>query len=115
MSPSTWFRTLHPDWRAALVGAAAAPTLTLVGLVVGVIEGGLLPGVCQGLACLYTAMVLLYSAGILVAWSVIAIVTAATRRRWEGSTVRTRILQLLAGISYVPALWVVLTVTGDGR
>lgn len=66
------FRSADPGWRAALVGVAAAPGLVPFALAIGIVEGVLLPGACQGLACLFGLVVLRASAvivGILAAIS----------------------------------------------
>ncbi len=107
---------LDGDWRAAVAGALAAPVLVVVGLIVGAIEGGLLPwDDCQGLACVYLAVVLMYSGGILAIWAVVSGIVVLARRRWPESRVRRRILQLLAGLSYGPAVWLLVTAIGEGR
>lgn len=94
------------DWRAVIGGALAAPTLVVLGLLAGWLEGGLLPGDCQGLACIYLHVLLLYGAGLLGVWVLLGAVTALTRERWPRSTARVVILRVLAVLSYAPMLWV---------
>lgn len=113
--PGDWFGELDGDWRAAVVGALAAPVLVVTGIGVGAIEGGLLPQDCQGLACIYLAIVLLYAGGLLAVWAAVSGIVALSRRRWPGSPVRLRILQVLAALSYGPAIWLVVTAIGEGR
>ena len=97
-----------PERRAALWGAAAAPALVLLGLGVGVVEGGLLPGACQGLACLFNAIVLFAAGAVAAAWLLIWFVVRLLRRRWPASTCRVWFLRFLALVSWGPVLWLVL-------
>lgn len=103
MSPLHRLASLPPDWQAVVVGAASAPALLVLGLVIGVVEG-LIPG-CEGLACLYGGLVLGYSGALLLVWGVIALVVAATRRRWPRSSARTWVVRLLALLSWALLLW----------
>lgn len=107
-------RRLDPDWRAVLIGALAAPVLTVVGSVGGWLSGGLLPGDCQGLACVYLHVLLLYSAALLGVWALVATLTALARQRWPWSRARLVLLRVLAGLSYLPAAWVVTTLADLG-
>lgn len=99
------FRGLPHDWQLVLVGAAAAPGLVLVGLLVGLIEGGLLPGACRGLACLYLGLVLGYAGVVAGVWAVVALVVHLTRRRWPTAAARTWVLRVLAALGWaIPLL-----------
>lgn len=71
----------------------------------GLVEGGLLPWACRGLACLFTAVVLMYGAGLVVGWGVIGVIVHLTRQRWPTSTLRTWVLRGLATISWAVALY----------
>lgn len=110
--PIDRLRDLDDDWRAVAAGAAAAPTLALVGLLVGSLAGGLLPGDCRGLACVYLHVLLLYSGALLGLWALIWTVTALARQRWPRSRVRVWVLRILAALSYAPTLWVLATFAG---
>lgn len=100
---------LDADWRAVGAGAGAAPALLVTGLVAGWVEGGLLPGDCQGLACVYLQVLLLYSAALLGLWILVATLTALARQRWPRSTSRLTMLRGLALLSYGPVAWLVGT------
>ena len=100
---------LDAERRASIAGVAAAPTLLLLALLVGLVEGGLLPTACQGLACLYSALVSMAVAGILVVWLLVWFVLRLTRRRWPRSNTRLWLLRLLAVLSWGPVLWLVVT------
>ncbi|MDX1657190.1 MAG: hypothetical protein R3343_00070 [Nitriliruptorales bacterium] len=108
-----WFAALDPDWRATVVGALAAPALFLTGIVLGQLEGNLLPWNCEGMSCLFFAVLVVYSGGLLLIWGVIAAITALTRARWPRSRFRTRLLQGLAIVSYAPSAWFVLAFVFD--
>lgn len=58
-SPRSFFD--DPEWRALSWGVGGAVALVLGGLIVGLVQGNLLPGDCQGLACLFTTVVLGYA------------------------------------------------------
>ena len=107
MRTPAWFRELDPDWQACWIGALGAPSLFVIGIVVGEIEGGLLPWDCEGMACLFFAVLVLYSGALLAIWLLLTAITALTRRWWPESEVRTRSLRILAGLSYVPTAWVI--------
>lgn len=95
-----------------LAGAAAAPALVLVGLAVGFVEGGLLPGDCRGLACIFTGILLTYAGLLLALWVVFAGVLALARRRWPRSSWRLALLRVLAAASWLlPLAPVVLALT----
>ena len=91
-----------------VTGVAAVPATLLVGAGIGFIQGGLLPGACQGLACLYPAIVALGAAAVAALWLVLGTVRAMTRRRRPNSTVRLRTLQVAAVVSWGPVLWLVV-------
>lgn len=99
------FRTLDPEWRAAVAGASAAPLLVLAGLVIGLVEGGLLPLACQGLGCVFTAVVLLYAGIVAGVWLIVWVVVRLARRRWPEVTWRLWLLRVLAVASYAPLVW----------
>lgn len=87
------------------MGVAAAPVLVLFAVVVGVVEGGLLPGACQGLACLFTGVVL-GAAGVIVAvWFVVWLGIRAARRRWPHVRWRLWAVRILAAVSWAPVVW----------
>lgn len=110
-------RAHHPppdaEWRALLAGVLAAPVLLVLGVVVGLVEGGLLPWACEGLACLFNSLVLGATAIIAVTWLVLWVVVRLARRRWPRSTLRLWILRLVAVVSWVPVVWL-LVVAVDG-
>lgn len=103
-------REQDPDHelRAVLAGAAAAPILVLLGSGVGLAEGGLLPGACQGLACLFSALVLLAAGVVAGTWLVVWAVVHLARRRWPRSRWRLWLLRSLALLSWAPVLWLVV-------
>lgn len=98
------YRDLDPERRALVAGVAAVPTLLLLAVVVGLIKGWL-PGLCQGLACLYNTIVLMGLAGISVTWLLLWMVVRLTRRRWPRSNVRLWFLRLMVVASWAPLLW----------
>lgn len=106
------YRRADPDWRAVAAGVLAAVLLAAVGLAGGRVAGGLLPGDCQGLACVYLHVLLLYSGALLALWGLIGTVTALARQRWPRSPRRVVVLRVLAGLSYVPVLWLIGTLAG---
>lgn len=106
-SPIQWFADLDGDWRAVVVGLLGAPTLFGTGLVIGAVEGGLLPGACEGLTCLYFGVLVGYSLLLLAGWGVLAGITALARRFASRSRLRLRVLQVVAAASYLPVLWLV--------
>lgn len=100
---------LDRDWRAVAAGLGAAPTLVAVGLLAGWAQGGLLPGDCRGLACVYLQVLLLYGAALLGLWILVATLTALARQRWPRSTTRSTVLRALALVSYGPVVWLLGT------
>lgn len=94
-----------PERRAAIVGVAAAPALVLFAGVVGMVEGGLLPGACQGLACLFTGIVLGAAGVIIVVWFVVWLGIRVTRRRWPHARWRLWAVRILAAVSWAPLVW----------
>lgn len=97
--------SLDPERRAALVGVAAAPALVLFALVVGIVQGGLLPGACQGLGCLFSGLVLGATGVIVGVWLVAWLGVRAARRRWPHVGWRLWALRILAGASWAPVVW----------
>src|SRR6056297_413277 len=71
-----------PARRAMLAGAVAAPVLLALGIIIGLVEGGLLPGTCQGLACLFSGLVFGATATIALVWLVLWVAVRLARRRW---------------------------------
>ena len=72
------------------------------GVVLGFVQGGLLPWECQGLACLFTQVILMYTGIVVAVWLVAGIALALARRRWPRSQWRLGGLRLLALSSWVP-------------
>jgi|SRR6056297_157341 len=101
-------RPLDPEWRSIIAGAVAAPVLLLIGLVIGLVEGGLLPGTCQGLACLFSALVVGAASVIAVTWLVLWVAVRAARRRWPHSTWRLWALRVVAVVSWGPVAWLLV-------
>lgn len=100
-----------PEWRAAAWGIAGAVALLLGGLVVGLVQGNLLPGDCQGLACLFSGLILGYAGVVLVIWVLAGVAIALARKRWPTSTWRLWLIRGLAALSWVPfAGLIVLTI-----
>jgi len=97
-----------PERRAMLAGALAAPVLLALGLVIGLVEGGLLPGTCQGLACLFSGLVFGATATIAVVWLVLWVAVRLARRRWPRSTWRLWALRIVAVASWGPTLWLLV-------
>lgn len=92
------------EWRTVVLGAAAAVALVAGGLIAGAVEGGLLPGRCRGLACLFTTVVVVYSLAIASVWLVAALILAAARRRWPDVGWRVWVLRGLAVLSWLPVV-----------
>lgn len=97
-----------PEQSALLVGFVAAPLLLILGFVIGLLEGGLLPGACQGLACLFNGLVIGAAAVITVTWLVLWAVVRLARRRWPRSTWRLWALRVLAVASWGPVVWLLI-------
>lgn len=76
--------------------------LVMAGLIVGIVEGSLLPGDCEGLACLFTTVVLMYAGIVVGVWLLVGVAVAAARRRWPTSTWRLWALRVLAVLSWAP-------------
>ena len=98
--------------RAAVVGVSAAPTLALLTLLVGAVEGGLLPGACEGLGCLFGAIYLGATGVVLVVWLVTWPAVRAARRRWPEVGWRVWLLRVLAAASWAPVVWLVALALG---
>lgn len=98
------YRDLDPERRAFVAGVASVPTLLVLAVVVGLITGQL-PGMCQGLACLYNQLVLMGLIVISVLWLIIWAVVRLTRTRWPRSNVRLWLLRLMVVVSWAPLLW----------
>jgi hypothetical protein len=96
------FRSADPEWRAALLGMAAAPTLVLFALVVGIVEGELLPGACQGLGCVFSGLVIVMAAVSVGVWFVVWLGIRSLRRRWPQVGWRLWAVRLLAVVSWAP-------------
>lgn len=96
-----------PEWRALAAGVSGAIAILLVGAVIGLVEGNLLPSECQGLACLFTGIVLGYAGVVAAIWTVVGVAVALARRRWPTSTGRLWALRILAVLSWVPVAWLV--------
>lgn len=96
-----------PEWQALAAGLGGAIAVLLVGTVIGLVEGNLLPGDCQGLACLFTGIVLGYSGLVAAVWVVVGVAVALARRRWPTSTWRLWTLRILAVLSWAPVVWLV--------
>ena len=86
-------------------GVAGAGALVLGGLIIGLVEGNLLPGDCQGLACLFGAVILGYAGAVAAVWLVVGTAVAFARRRWETSTWRLWALRILAVLSWGPLVF----------
>ena len=71
-----------PEWRALAWGVGGALALLEGGLLVGLIQGNLLPGDCQGLACLFTGLVVAYAGAVVGVWLVAGIAVSLARKRW---------------------------------
>lgn len=91
-----------PEWRALAWGVGGAFAFLLGGLVVGLVQGGLLPGECQGLACLFTTVIIMYTGIVLAVWLVAGTAVVLARRRWPVSTWRLWTLRVLALLSWLP-------------
>lgn len=91
-----------PEWRAVGWGLGGAAALVLGGLVLGLVQGGLLPWDCEGLACLFTTVILMYAGIVLGIWLVAGLALALARRRWPISTWRLWTLRVLASLSWMP-------------
>lgn len=101
-------RPLDPERRSIVAGAVAAPAVLLIGLVIGLIEGGLLPGACQGLACLFSTLVFGAASVIAVTWLVAWFVVRLAQRRWPTSTWRLWVLRVVAVVSWAPVAWLLI-------
>jgi len=97
-----------PEWQAAIAGVVAAPVLIVLGVMIGLVEGGLLPGACQGLACVFSALVFGAVAVITVTWLVLWGTVHLARRRWPGSTWRLWALRAVALLSWGPVMWLLV-------
>jgi hypothetical protein len=104
--------TADPEWRALAAGVSGAVALVLGGLVVGLIEGNLLPGSCRGLVCLYTGIVLGYTGLVLAVWILVGAGVALAKRRWPMPTWRIWALRALAVASWIPAVALVVMMAG---
>lgn len=104
--------TTDPEWRALAAGVSGAVALVIAGAVVGLIEGGLLPGACRGLSCLFTGIVLGYAGLVLATWLVVGVGVSLARRRWPASTWRTWAMRALAAASWIPVAALVATAVG---
>ncbi len=93
-----------PEWRTLSWGVAGAFALVLGGLIAGLVEGGLLPGECEGLACLFTTVVLGYAGIVVAVWIIVGLAVALARKRWPRSTWRLWALRALALLSWAPFL-----------
>jgi hypothetical protein len=94
--------------RAMLAGSIAAPVLLALGTVIGLVEGGLLPGACQGLACLFSGLVLGATLTIAVVWLLLWAAVRVARRRWPRSTWRLWALRTVAVVSWGPVAWLLI-------
>lgn len=74
-----------PEWRAVGWGLGGALAFLGGGVVLGFVQGGLLPWECQGLACLFTQVILMYTGIVVAVWLVAGIALALARRRWPRS------------------------------
>jgi len=97
-----------PEWKALAWGVGGAVALLAGGLLVGLIEGNLLPGDCQGLACLFTSVVLAYAGVIVGIWVVAGIAVGLARRKWPTSTWRLWTLRVLAVLSWAPFIGLIV-------
>jgi hypothetical protein len=97
-----------PEWKALAWGVGGAVALVLAGLAVGLIEGNLLPGDCEGLACVFTTVVLMYAGIVVGVWLIVGLAVGAARRRWSTSTWRLWALRVLAVLSWAPLLGLVI-------
>lgn len=97
-----------PEWRASTWGVGGAIALLLGGLIVGLVEGNLLPGECEGLACLFTGIVLGYAGVVLAVWIVVGVSLAIARQRWPTSAWRLWVLRVLAALSWAPFVGLVV-------
>jgi hypothetical protein len=100
-SPDTERRTM-------LVGSAAAPVLFVLGVLIGLVEGGLLPGDCQGLGCLFGGLVFSATLAIAVVWLLLWTAVRFARRRWPRSTWRLWALRAVALVSWGPVAWLLV-------
>ena len=91
-----------PEWQALAWGVGGAVAFLLGGLIVGIVQGGLLPGECEGLACVFTTVILMYTGIVLGVWLVAGVAVALARRRWPESTWRLWVLRGLAVLSWLP-------------
>lgn len=97
-----------PEWQALTWGVGGALAFLVGGLIVGVAQGGLLPGECEGLACLFTTVILMYAGIVLVVWLFAGVAVALARRRWPESTWRLWTLRVLAALSWLPFVGLVV-------
>ena len=105
---TTWPFLNDPEWKALAFGVGGALALLVGGLIVGLIEGNLLPGDCQGLACLFTGLVLGYAGIVLAVWIVAGIAVRLARKRWPASSWRLWTLRVLAVLSWAPFIGLVV-------
>lgn len=104
--------TLSAERRALRVGVAAAPALALLGVGIGLVEGGLLPGACEGLACLFGTLVLATTAVVAVVWLLVWGMVRLHRRHHASSSRRLALLRVLAGLSWGPVAWLLVVALG---
>lgn len=97
-----------PEWKALTWGVGGALALLAGGLLVGLVEGNLLPGDCQGLACLFTGLVLAYAGAVIGVWIVAGIAVGLARKRWPASAWRLWTLRVLAVLSWAPFLGLII-------
>jgi hypothetical protein len=97
-----------PEWKALGWGVGGALALLVGGLLVGLIEGNLLPGDCQGLACLFTGLIVAYAGAVVGIWIVAGIAVALARKRWPTSNRRLWAVRVLAVLSWAPFLGLIV-------
>jgi hypothetical protein len=89
--------------RLLFLGAASAPALVSVGLLVLALTGDSLPSDCRGLACLAVPLLVSYGGALLLCWLVVAAGVRLLRRRTGASPTRAAVLRGLVGLSWVVA------------
>jgi hypothetical protein len=93
-------------------GSIAAPVLLVLGTAIGLVEGGLLPGDCQGLGCLFGGLVFSATLIIAVVWLLVWGAVRLAQRRWPRSTWRPWALRALAVVSWGPVAWLLFLAVG---